>query len=303
MILLGTAAGGGYPQWNCWLPVSSAARAGDGRATPRTQSCAAVSADGVHWFLLNASPDIPRQLRRLPAAPAGAARHVPFEGVVLTDAEVDHSLGLVLLREARHLPLWCTPAVHRILREDSGVLRMVEAFAEVPWTPLAAGVAQPLARRDGSPSGLTVEAFGVAADPPRFATRAEPLHTVGLELRDASGARLVYAPGIGDLDEPFLARARGADLVLVDGTFWTDDEMIALGVGTRTARALDHVPMSGPDGSLERLKRIGGTRTVYVHINTTNPALLADSEARRAIEAAGIAVGHDGMEFHLTGSR
>lgn len=301
VVLLGTAAGGGFPQWNCWCPACRTARSDPAAARPRTQSSAAVSADGEHWFLLNASPDLREQLPRLGSAPAdGAVRHVPIEGVVCTDAELDHTLGLVLLREARTLAVWATPAVERILREDSRLLATTAAFADVRVHPLVPGARVELVRRDGRPAGLAVEAVPVAADPPRFAARAEPGHTVGLLLTaTATGRRCAFVPGCGALDDALLARLADADLLLFDGTFWSDDEMIRLGVGTRRARELDHLPVGDADGSLARLAALPARHRVYTHINNTNPMLLEASAERRRVEQAGLVVGMDGMRWTL----
>jgi pyrroloquinoline quinone biosynthesis protein B len=298
IILLGTAAGGGFPQWNCWMPTSRSARETPALAHPRTQSSVAISADGTHWFLLNASPDVREQLHSIPVPPPATGRQVPFEGIVLTDAEVDHSLGVTLLREARRLPLYATASVFAILADDSGILRVTEAFAEVPKTTLAAGVETPLLLRDGRPSGITVEPFLVPADPPSFARHAGPDHTVGLLLR-ANGRMVAYAPGCGGLDATLVERLSGADLLLFDGTFWQDDEMIVAGLSKKTARDMDHLPISGADGSLVRLAALPIPTKVYVHINTTNPILLEQGAERRAVEAVGLVVGDDGMRFTL----
>lgn len=298
LILLGTAAGGGFPQWNCWMPTSRAARETPHRAHPRTQSSVAVSADGVRWFLLNASPDVREQLRRLPVAPPATGRQVPIEGVVLTDAEVDHTLGLTLLREARLLPVTATAAVFRILDEDSGILRVTGAFAQVPRTVLEPGVRTPLLYRDGTPAAITVEPFLVPAGPPSFARNAGADHTVGLLLRSA-GHTVAYVPGCGGLDEALLHRLAEADLLLFDGTFWTNDEMQAAGLSPKSALDMDHLPISGPDGSLIRLATLPVPQKVYVHLNTTNPVLLEDSPERAAVVAAGLVVGDDGMQFTL----
>jgi pyrroloquinoline quinone biosynthesis protein B len=258
-----------------------------------------VSADGEHWFLLNASPDVRDQVQLLNGHPPAGMRHVPIEGVVLTDAEIDHSLGLVLLRESRALRVYATPSVEAMLARDSKFLAVTRAFADVQVTALAPGVATPLTLRDGSASGLAVEPFTVVADPPRFAPGAAAGHTIGLVITDNRGHKVIYAPGAGGLDERIAALMNGADLVLFDGTFWSDDELITLGIGERTARQMDHLPVSGPGGSLERLARIGAGTRAYVHINNTNPMLLEDSPERAAVTAAGILVGHDGMRFTL----
>jgi pyrroloquinoline quinone biosynthesis protein B len=271
------------------------------RAHRRTQSCAAVSADGARWFLLNASPDVHAQLGRFEVAPPDSAhRHVPVEGIVLTDAELDHTLGVVLLREARFLQLWATEAVERILETDSRILPVTRAFAQVHLRPLGVDRPSPLLYRDGCPSGISVIGYPVPAGPPRFTAEEQAGHTVGLLLRDdATGGVCAFVPGCGGLDDRLLALLGRADLVLFDGTFWTDDELIRLRIGERTARQMDHLPISGPDGSLARLAALPARERVYTHINNTNPMLIEDGPERAAVEAAGLRVGFDGMRFTL----
>ena len=301
VLLLGTAAGGGFPQWNCWCPPCRVARSEPARAHSRTQSTAAISADGRRWFLLNASPDVRDQVARLgDGAPPGAVRHVPVEGVVLTDAELDHTLGITLLREGLRLQLWATPAVVDVLTEDSRLLPVTRAFAEVAVTPLALGATEELRYRDGTASGLAVTAFAVAGDPPRFARRHQAGHTVGLLIEDRrTGGRAAFVPGCGSLDAALLDQLAAAQLVLFDGTFYSDDEMKGLGISDRTASDLDHVPVSGRGGSLESLSRLPARHRVYTHINNSNPMLVEDSPERRAVDAAGLLVGDDGMRFTL----
>jgi pyrroloquinoline quinone biosynthesis protein B len=300
VILLGTAAGGGFPQWNCWCRTCRIARREPERARPRSQSSAAVSADGRRWFLLNASPDVHAQLARLPAAEPSGPRHVPVEGVVLTDAELDHTLGVVLLREGRFLQIYATPAVQEIVEHDSRLVPVTRAFAQVRLEQLPLEGSAPLAYRDGCPAGITISGFPVPAGPPRFASGDRPGHTVGVMVRDeATDGVCAFVPGCGGLDRALLDRLAQADLVLFDGTFWTDDELIALGIGERTAREMDHLPVSGPDGSLERLAELPGRHRVYTHINNTNPMLIEDSPERLQVERHGIAVGADGMRFTL----
>jgi pyrroloquinoline quinone biosynthesis protein B len=301
IILLGTAAGGGFPQWNCWCPSCRLARREPRRARARTQSSAAVSVDGRRWFLLNASPDVREQLSRLPVEAPDGPRHVPIAGVVTTDAELDHTLGIVLLREGRRLHLYMTCAVRQVLERDSSILPVTRAFADVAVIELPAqGGPVPLPYPDGAPSGLTVETFPVPAGPPRFATEELPGHTVGLVLRDgATGGSCAFVPGCGGLDEALLARLGGVSLLLFDGTFWTDDELIRLGIGDRTARQMDHLPVSGAGGSLEQLSRLRTPHRVYTHINNTNPMLIEDSPERALVERHGLVVGMDGMKFDV----
>ena len=300
VVLLGTAAGGGFPQWNCWCPSCRVARSDPQRAIPRSQSSAAVSADGSRWFLLNASPDVHDQLGRLtPGAPNGY-RHVPVEGIVLTDAELDHTLGIVLLREARQLQVLATDAVRRVIEDDSRILAVTRAFADVAVTELVPDRPTGLCYRDGAPSGLAVTCFPVPAGPPRFAREERPGHTVGLVIRDErTGGTCAFVPGCGGLDDELMNRLAATDLVLFDGTFWTDDELIGLRIGERTAREMDHLPISGPDGSLARLARLPSHYRVYTHINNTNPMLIEDGAERSLVESAGVRIGNDGMRFTL----
>lgn len=301
VLLIGTAAGGGFPQWNCWCRCCRVARSDPESAWPRTQSSVAISSDGRHWFLLNASPDVREQLTRLPAhSPPSTVRHVPIEGVVLTDAEIDHSLGIVLLREARHLPLYATAAIHTVLANDSRVLKVARAFADVPCTDLPLDAPIDLRRRDGTPAGLSVEAFAVAAGPPQFAPTAGAGHTVGLIVRESESGRVcAFVPGCADLPLSLLDRLARADILLFDGTFWNDDELIALGISSRTARQLDHLPISGEGGSLEQLAALPCRHRVYTHINNTNPILLERSHERAAVVEAGLTVGYDGLRLTL----
>jgi pyrroloquinoline quinone biosynthesis protein B len=227
-------------------------------------------------------------------------RHVPVEGVVLTDAELDHTLGVLLLREGRELQVYATGAVQRIVERDTRIIPVARAFAEVRVEALPVGGQVPLTYRDGCASGLSVESFAVPAGPPRFAEDDHPGHTIGLLIRDGStGGVCAFVPGCGGLEPALLETLARADLVLFDGTFWTDDELIALGIGTRTAREMDHLPISGPDGSLERLATLPSRHRVYTHINNTNPMLIEDSAERREVERRGLAVGLDGMRFTL----
>lgn len=259
-----------------------------------------MSADGARWFLLNASPDVREQVGRLRVpAPAGV-RHVPVEGIVLTDAELDHTLGILLLREARRLQVAATDAVRRVLEDDSRILAVTRAFAEVIVAELIPDRPLSLCHGDGSPSGLRVTCFPVPAGPPRFAREERPGHTVGLVVTDErTGGVCAFVPGCGGIDDTLLARLGVADLVLFDGTFWTDDELIGLGISDRTAREMDHLPVSGPDGSLARLSGLPSRHRVYTHINNTNPMLLEDAPERGLVERAGLRIGFDGMRFTL----
>jgi pyrroloquinoline quinone biosynthesis protein B len=300
VILLGTAAGGGFPQWNCWCPTCRVAREDPKRARPRSQSSIAFSADGVRWFLGNASPDVREQIAQLPHADVKGVRHVPVEGIVLTDAELDHTLGVTLLREGRQLQIVATPAVIHTIAEDSRVLPVTEAFAKVKVVEVDLGDAVSLDYRDGSASGLTIEMKAVRGDPPRFARREEVGHTVAAFIRDTrTGTECAFVPGCGGLGPKLLSRLDQAEMLLFDGTFWTDDELARLDISDRPALSMGHVPISGAEGSLAALSQLKCRHKVYTHINNTNPMLIEGSNERAAVEAAGMIVGMDGMRFEI----
>jgi pyrroloquinoline quinone biosynthesis protein B len=227
-------------------------------------------------------------------------RHVPLEAVLATDAELDHTVGILLLREARSLQLYMTPAVRSILEQDSRIVSVTRAFTQVVVTELTPGLRTPLRYRHGETSGLSAEPFAVPAGPPRFASAAGPGHTVGLVIRDeATGGSCAFVPGCGDLSPATLDRLEKNDLVLFDGTFWSDDELVRLDISDRHAREMDHLPVSGPEGSLARLAALTGPRVVYTHMNNTNPMLLEDSAERATVDRAGVTIGVDGMSFTI----
>jgi pyrroloquinoline quinone biosynthesis protein B len=223
---------------------------------------------------------------------------VPVEGIVVTDAELDHTVGIVLLREARHLQVYATGAATAILERDSRILPVTQAFAQVEVTEMRLDAPVALRYRDGTSSGISVEPFAVPAGPPCFARENTSGHTVGLILSDpATGGTCGFVPGCGDLDQTLLARLAPTDLLLFDGTFWSDDELVRLGISDRSAREMDHLPVSGANGSLNRLSSLARPQKVYTHINNTNPMLLEDSLERATVMRAGVEVGSDGMSF------
>jgi pyrroloquinoline quinone biosynthesis protein B len=220
--------------------------------------------------------------------------------VLLTDAELDHTLGLALLRQAGRLPLYATRSVCTVLERDSRLLPVTRAFAEVPVCELPLNRPVPLSYRDGSSSQLTVEACPVAGGAPRFASSEDEGHTVGLIVRDEDrGTACAFFPGCGGLDDALLGKVAIVDVLLFDGTFWTDDELIAHGIGTRTAREMDHVPVSGRGGSLEQLAGLPCSHRIYTHINNTNPMLLESGPERACVERAGLVVGFDDLHIDV----
>jgi pyrroloquinoline quinone biosynthesis protein B len=299
--LLGTAAGGGLPQWNCACGVCALARSDPARVRPRTQLCAAVSADGRRWFLLNASPDLRAQVESFPPlGPRGAARGSGIEGILLTGADLDATLGLLLLRESGRLVVHASPAVRRSLDEGLRLTAVLGRYSAVEWREPPAAPA-PLPDAAGAPSGLLYAAFAAPGKPPRYREGEvcpEAGDCVGYHLIDPrTGGWLVFLPGVASLDAGVLAACGGADVLLLDGTFWSDGELTEA-CGGASASAMGHLSVGGPGGSLARAAGLAA-RTVYVHVNNTNPMLLEDSPQRRAVEAAGAEVGQDGMEFHL----
>jgi pyrroloquinoline quinone biosynthesis protein B len=294
--ILGSAAGGGFPQWNCRCPTCEAARNGR-RATPRTQSSLAIRGTGGPWFLVNASPDARQQLEAITDPATDAVRSPPIAGVLLTDAEIDHTAGLLLLREsATPVRVYGDAGVQRALTQGYPVLPILERYCGADWRTLAPGRVVPL-----DASSLTVEPFDVGGDAPRYLEGSGvELTASGFVFTDrASGGVLTYVPGLARLDDVVLERFAASDLVLVDGTFWRDDELARLGITDRSARDMGHLPLSGPGGTLEALARLGRPRKALVHINNTNPILLEDSPEREEVTRAGVEVAYDGLEVEL----
>ena len=300
--VLGSAAGGGYPQWNCNHPNSRRARAGDRAAPQRTQSSIAVSADGVDWVLFNASPDLRQQINNTPALhPRDALRASPIKAAVLTNADVDHVAGLLNLRESQPLRIYATQRVLSVLAANSIFNVLNPAF--VSREAMALDQDCVLTRPDGSTLGFSVVPFSVpgkvalwledATRGANFGTVEED--TIALEVRSGGRTCFFYIPGCAHMTPELAARLRGAPLVFFDGTLFTDDEMIRDGVGVKTASRMGHMSVSGPDGTMAAFERLDVRRRVFIHINTTNPILIADTPERAAVEAAGWEVAFDGM--------
>ena len=294
--VLGSAAGGGFPQWNCRCPTCEAARAGI-RAQPRTQSSLAIRGGDGPWFLVNASPDARQQLEAITDRAVDGVRSPPIAGVLLTDAEIDHTAGLLLLRESTTpVRVYGRAGVERALRVGYPVLSILERYCGLEWHTLEPEQAWSL-----EDSSLTVEPFDVGGDAPRYldASGVE-VDSSGFVFRDrAGGGILTYVPGLARIDDGVLARFAASDLVLVDGTFWRNDELEVLGISARSARDMGHLPLSGPGGTLEALARLERPRKALVHINNTNPILLEDSPERATVVRAGVEVAYDGLEVEL----
>lgn len=300
--VLGSAAGGGFPQWNCNCPNCDGLRKGSIRAKRRTQSSIAVSDTGLDWVLFNTSPDILEQIHHFPALqPARGLRDTAIAAIVLIDAQIDHTTGLYMLREHRQpWPVWCTAPVHEDLSTGNPIFKVLSHYAGIDWHEI------PLSGQFSASgvSGLQFAAVPLNSNAPPYSPRRDrpmPGDNIGVTITDReTGRRVFYAPGLGEMEPAVWAAMQAADCVLVDGTLWTDDEMIRLGASSRSSRAMGHLPLSGPDGMLEWLDKLPvSTRKVLIHINNTNPILDEDSRERAELNARGIEVAEDGMEITL----
>ena len=305
ILILGSSAGGGFPQWNCNCRNCHGLRRGTVRARPRTQSSIAVSSNGEDWALFNASPDLLSQIRANPCLqPGRALRDTGIAGVILMDAQIDHTTGLFMLREGgKPLPVWCTEQVREDLTTGNPVFNVLFHFCTVAWQPLQ--VAPSASFTVDGVDGIRFTPVPLASKAPPYSPHRNDPHpgdNIGVLIEDTrSGRRVFYAPGFGAMEphlEPCLA---DADCLLLDGTFWTDDEMIALGISKKTAREIGHLPQSGAGGMIELLDRYPGPRKILIHINNTNPILDEDSPERAELERHGIEVAWDGMEIDYGG--
>ncbi len=298
IIVIGSAAGGGYPQWNCRGSVSSLYWDGDNRVEERTQSSVAVSSDGEAWALLNCSPDIRQQILRTQKLwPSHPPRHSPIKAVLLTNGDIDHIAGLLTLREKQDFRLLGTRTVLEVL-DNNSIFAALDR-AHVQRIPVEFGKAFPLV------GDLTAEIFPVPGKLPLYLEHGEPEigqeseTTVGVKISCAADAYFFYIPGCAHLSAGLRKKLEAAPLLLFDGTLWQDDEMIRSGVGKKTGRRMGHISLSGPNGSIAGFSDMNIRRKVFVHINNTNPILVADSPERHEAEAAGWEIAFDGMELAL----
>ena len=303
--VLGSSAGGGFPQWNCNCPNCDAYRRGSPHLLARTQSSIAISADDTNWVLFNASPDILQQIKsfaKFQPNPVQAIRNTAIRAIFLIDAQIDHTTGLYMLREHRQpLELWCHALVHDDLVTGNPVLKVLEHYCSIHWHDVP--LAQEGFAMDGVP-GLHFAALPLISNAPPYSPhrdRPQPGDNVGVTVVDqATGKTLFYSPGLGVMEPHVWAAMQAADCVLIDGTLWTDDEMITLGASKKTSRAMGHLPQSGIGGMLEWLDQLpASTRKILIHINNTNPILDASSSERRVLTSHGIEVSFDGMEINL----
>jgi pyrroloquinoline quinone biosynthesis protein B len=305
VVVLGAAAGGGVPQWNCGCQVCRAAR-GEHPELQSTQASLAISADGNHWFLINASPDLRQQLtatRQLHPAP-GKLRHSPIAGVILTNGEIDAIAGLLSMREGWPFTIYAHAKVLATLKSNS--VFNVLSETNVKRQPINIEQAFEPALPDGTPSGIEILPFEVTGKGAWYleGERREGSDatgdTLGLRIRDkATGKTFFFIAACAEVTDDLKSRLKGAALVFFDGTVWRDDELIAAGLSSKTGRSMGHISMSGEEGAIAALEKLGIERKIFLHINNSNPALLHDSAERRAIEKAGWQIPADGTEIVL----
>lgn len=298
--ILGSAAGGGFPQWNCGCPNCDGLRTGTLKSRARTQAEVAVATREGSWIFLNASPDLRQQLAQYQEfAPQTVDRGTPLVALVLTSADVDCVMGLLHLREFQPLRIFATPSVLKILTTENSLFRVLErSTPPVEWIPL------PLNEPVAIAADLCCRALSLNGDFPDYVapTLRETLHqdeaVVALELSHA-GRRMLYAPSLPELTESCKESIAHSDLAFLDGTFWTDGELADVTGNKKTAREIGHLPLSGKDGLIEQLRHVKIGKKVLIHMNNTNPALNEESAASQLLRDAGWDVAYDGMEFHL----
>ena len=299
--VLGSAAGGGFPQWNCNCLNCHGVRNGTIQAQARTQSSICVSSDGLNWVLFNTSPDILQQIKSFPPLqPARALRDSGIVGIILIDAQIDHTTGLLMLREGtQKREIYCTPMVYEDLTQGNPLLNILQHYCGVNYHPISH--AQPFQVKGASNLQLTAVHLKSAA-PPYSPHRDNPHSgdTIGVLIEEMStGKKCWYSPGLAEIEPHLVPLMQQADCIMVDGTFWTDTEMIDLGLMTKTARSIGHNPQSGDGGMIEALAPFSAQHKVLIHINNTNPILREDSAERAKLTHHGITVAYDGMQIIL----
>ena len=301
--VLGSGAGGGFPQWNCNCHNCDGLRKGTIKARARTQSSITVTGDNENWVLFNASPDILTQFQQFPELqPARALRDTAVRAIVLIDGQIDHTTGLYMLREHRQPhEIWCTPPVQEDLTQGNPLFRLLGHYCGVNWNALP--IDESVFEMKNVPN-LRFRAHHLRSNAPPYSPRRDkpvPGDNIGVTIEDmTTGSKIYYAPGLVDIEPHVWAAMQMADVVLVDGTFWTDDEMIALGASKKYARDMGHLPQTGESGMMAWLGKLpASTRKILIHINNTNPILDDDSAERATLTQAGIEVSRDGMEIAL----
>jgi pyrroloquinoline quinone biosynthesis protein B len=300
--VLGSAAGGGFPQWNCNCRNCQGVRRGEIKATARTQSSIAITSNQTDWVLFNASPDIRIQLESFAELqPARAVRDTAICAVVLIDAQIDHTTGLVVLREkGSPLPVYCTELVYQDLTQGYPLLKLLEHYCGVDYCTIP--VTGESFRIPGA-DNLEFTAVALTSEAPPYSPRRhnpQPGDNIGMQVTDTTtGKNLFYAPGLGRVEPQIQRYLAEADCLLIDGTCWTDDEMVRQGISRKLASDMGHLAQSGENGMISVLQPLSRPRKVLIHINNTNPILDEDSQERAVLQQAGIEVAYDGMDISL----
>lgn len=309
--ILGSAAGGGFPQWNCNCPNCSGLRNGTLNAKARTQSSIAVSSNGVDWVLFNTSPDILAQLANFSAIqPARTVRDTGIRAIIYMDSQIDHTTGLLMLREGCPHDIYCTDMVYEDLTSGFPVFNMLEHWnGGIRRHPISfPSDATDYAEATSTFSipaieGLSFTAIPLRSKAPPYSPHRHDPHlgdNIGIKIEDlSSGRNLFYAPGLGEVESHVNAHMQAADCLLVDGTFWQQDEMASVGLGNKLATDMGHLPLSGENGMISILRELDKPRKILIHINNTNPILDEDSEQRKILARENIEVSYDGMELQL----
>jgi pyrroloquinoline quinone biosynthesis protein B len=301
--ILGSAAGGGFPQWNCACPNCSAVRAGQFPGKPRLQTQVAVSADAASWFLLGASPDLRQQIEANPELhPFGGIRTSPIAGVVLASADLDHVLGLLLLRELQPFQIWGTVEAMEVLRNENSMFRMLNRVQnQVRWNAIRAGGTFPLTNLCGQDVGIRCHAVGLSSRLPAYAVQKShsPDAVLGFVLQSSNAKTIGFFPQLPVLTKELEQLFDTLDCLLLDGTFWSNDELIQLHGCGQSAREMGHIPVNGKDGTLQALSALSKPRKIYIHINNTNPMLNEQSEEYRTVRDMGWELAEDGCQLTL----
>ncbi|WEK54664.1 MAG: pyrroloquinoline quinone biosynthesis protein PqqB [Candidatus Cohnella colombiensis] len=295
--VLGSAAGGGLPQWNCNCPNCHKVRNGDRAVHARTNDSLAISDNGQRWYLINATPNVTAQIEAFsPLYPGPHIRATPILGVLLTDAELDHTIGLLQLRECAQIEVYAAPPVLHALNGAFPIKQILEPYAQFRWSEVSERQSFTLFE-----DRVRVYPFQLGSKPPRYASKGEEgAWVIGYRIVDQwTGGVVVYAPGVESWSEDLDEQLANADCVFVDGTFWRTDELRQLDISQLGAMEMGHIPISGAGGSLERLVKVEAQRKIYIHINNTNPILDQHSEEYRTLQAHRIEVGYDGLELEV----